>query len=468
MGTIHVSFALDAPVDEVADRLFALPEDQWFDRKSIRTSPEKLAHIEIAFANAEGGTVVVGLSDGETEGIARFPGQVNALVQASLDHTVPPVRQRWRRVPCLNDAGAPDELLVIEIEPGTVVHANRRDEVFLRVGDETRKLRFTERQELLYDKTQAVFESQPVDAMSMSDVDQAIAQEYADKAAAGDIARLFTARGLADGDRLTVAGTLLFAEYPQRVFPEAYVRVLRYRGRERGSGARQQLVSDERCEGPIPVQIRRAAAETRAVQPARRALGRGGTFEDVPLVPEDAWLEAIVNAVIHRSYSMGGDHVRVEVFDDRIEVHSPGRFPGLVRLDDPLNTTRFARNPRVARIAADLKFGQELGEGIRRMFAEMRAAGLTDPLYRQTSGSVTLTLSSEPADRALDAMLPDETRLIVAALREAGRLSTGEVADVLGASRPLAIRRLGALREAGVVEWVGKSPRDPRAYWRLP
>jgi ATP-dependent DNA helicase RecG len=204
------------------------------------------------------------------------------------------------------------------------------------------------------------------------------------------------------------------------------------------------------------------------VQPTRRALGRGGTFEDVPLVPEDAWLEALVNAVVHRSYSVTGDHIRVEVFDDRIEVSSPGRFPGLVRLDDPMRAVRFARNPRIARVAADLDFGQELGEGIRRMFEEMRAAGLNDPMYHQTSGNVTVVLSAEPADRALDATLPEETRVIVAALREADRLSTGEIAEVLGMSRPPAIRRLEALREAGVVEWVGKSPRDPRAYWRLP
>jgi ATP-dependent DNA helicase RecG len=95
-------------------------------------------------------------------------------------------------------------------------------------------------------------------------------------------------------------------------------------------------------------------------------------------------MEALVNAVVHRSYSMMGDHVRVEIFDDRIEVESPGRLPGLVDPTDPLAVTRFARNPRIARVCADLRFG----EGIRRMFEEMRIAGLADPIYHQTSGSV--------------------------------------------------------------------------------
>jgi ATP-dependent DNA helicase RecG len=212
------------------------------------------------------------------------------------------------------------------------------------------------------------------------------------------------------------------------------------------------------------LEARKAVAE---VQPVRRALQGTGRFGDVPLVPADAWLEGLVNAVVHRSYSVGGDHIRIDVFDDRIEISSPGRFPGLVDLSEPLRTVRFARNPRIARVCADLQFGQELGEGIRRMFDEMRQAGLTDPIYHQTAGSVQLTLSAEPVDRELEARLPAHARAITAALRRAGHLSTGDVVDVLGLSRPTVQRELAALRDAGVIEWVGKSVRDPRAYWQL-
>ena len=101
------------------------------------------------------------------------------------------------------------------------------------------------------------------------------------------------------------------------------------------------------------------------------------------------------------------------------------------------------------------------------MFEEMRQAGLDDPIYRQASGGVHLTLLTEPIDRELDARLSDRARAITAALRETSHLSTGEVADLLDVSRPIAQRELSTLREAGMVNWVGKSPRDPRAYWRL-
>ncbi len=101
------------------------------------------------------------------------------------------------------------------------------------------------------------------------------------------------------------------------------------------------------------------------------------------------------------------------------------------------------------------------------MFEEMRQAGLEDPVYRQASGGVHLTLLAEPRDRELDARLSDRARAIMATLREGGRLSTGEVAESLDISRPVAQRELRELMEVGVIEWVGKSPRDPRAFWRL-
>jgi ATP-dependent DNA helicase RecG len=205
----------------------------------------------------------------------------------------------------------------------------------------------------------------------------------------------------------------------------------------------------------------------RGFEPTRRALGSEGVFVRQGIIPEDAWLEGIVNAIVHRSYSLGGDHIRVEIFDDRLEIESPGRFPGLVNLDDPRGVVRFARNPRIARVCADLDFGQELGEGIRRMFEEMRARGLAAPLYTQTVGTVRLTLSAAMIDPRLAATLPEGYLAIIDAIRRGGNLSTGDLCEFLKLSRPATLRRLNSLQEAGLIDWVGKSSKDPRAFWRL-
>ena len=97
------------------------------------------------------------------------------------------------------------------------------------------------------------------------------------------------------------------------------------------------------------------------------------------------------------------------------------------------------------------------------MFEEMRLAGLADPVYFQSSGSVRLTLSSAPVDRELESRLPPGARDLVRLVREGGRLSTGDLADATGRSRPVVIRQLNALQAAGALAWVGHSPKDPRA-----
>jgi ATP-dependent DNA helicase RecG len=348
------------------------------------------------------------------------------------------------------------------------MHANAKDDVYLRVGDENRKLTFAQRQELTFDRGPGSYEARPLSDVTVSALDTELLESYVTIIGASDGERLLQARGLlADAWTPNVAGWLLFAPHPQAQLPEALVRVLRYRGTERGAGARQQLLSDVRCEGPIPRILSEARTRVHELQPTRRALGREGRFENVPLVPEDAWLEGLVNAVVHRSYSLAGDHIRVEIFDDRIEISSPGRFPGIVDLADPLSAPRFARNPRIARVCADLEFGQELGEGIQRIYEEMRLAGLHDPVYTQTAASIRLVLSGELTDRELDAQLTPEARRVSTALREAARLSTGEVAELLNRSRPHALKVLKSMEAAGIVRRRGKSPSDPRAYWEI-
>ena len=466
---VLIERALLLSPEDVGSALLTAHEDQWFDRKSARVKARALADAFVGFANADGGIVVVGLSDGHVEGTDKLGRARNDLLQASVNFCVPPVREAHRLVPCMTEDGRPDHLLVFEVRPSEgVVHANAKDDVFLRVGDENRRLTFAQRQELTFDRGPGSYEARPVTDTTVAALEAGLLDSYVDMVGASDRERLLQARGLlADDGTPNVAGWLLFAPHPQARLPEALVRILRYRGTERGAGAHQQLLSDKRCEGPIPHLLMAARARVREVQPMRRALGRGGRFEDVALVPEDAWLEGLVNAVVHRSYSLAGDHIRVEVFDDRIEISSPGRFPGIVDLADPLSAPRFARNPRIARVCADLDFGQELGEGIRRIYEEMRLAGLQDPVYTQTAASVRLLLSGELTDRELDAQMAPDARVVTVALRDAGRLSTGEVAQLLGRSRPVAIRVLRSLETAGLVRWVGHSPKDPRAHWEI-
>src|SRR5215217_3848020 len=261
--------ALAEPPTTVAGQLLAADEDQWFDRKSARIKPRALADALIAFANADGGVIVVGLSDGGVEGTDGLGRARNDLVQAALDFCVPPVHADHRLVACINDARKADHLLVLDVRPTEgAVHANRRDEVFLRVGDENRRLTFAQRQELTFDRGPVTYEACKLAEASREHFDAELLARYVTAVGASDPERLLRARGLiADDGSPNVAGWLLFADHPQALLPEALVRVLRYGGSERGAGARQRLLSDVRCEGAIPRMLLEARGRVREVQP---------------------------------------------------------------------------------------------------------------------------------------------------------------------------------------------------------
>ena len=473
MTANEVDAALAADPNDVGPRLLSIREDQWFDRKSVRTPPKDLGKPLCAFANAEGGVIVVGLHDGVVEGFRGHEGKLNEFRQASIDHTVPPVRAQFSEHPCINAQGHPDRVLVIRIAPSEMVHELKNGDTYLRVGDESRKLGFSARQELEYDKGQSQYDGRMMSGALIADLDQELLENYRSRTGgSGTIRDLLQARSLLTSNEfLTTAGYLLFAPRPQVEFPQAYVRIIRYLSSERGTGSRLGVEegSDVRVEGPIPRMIQEASKEIERLLPQRRSLAESGLFEGSPIVPRDAWLEGLVNAVIHRSYSIAGDHIRVEIFPDRIEIESPGRFPGLGNPSRPLEISRFARNPRIARVCADLRIGQELGEGIKRIFEEMRRVGLQDPIYKQTSGSVKLVLTSLPRLHAGQALrLPDGSQQVLDVLIAAGRgLGTGDIAEATGLSRPAITRRLQALLGEGLVEWHGKSKKDPRAFWTL-
>jgi len=459
------------PEDRRVPALRERRESQWFDRKSARIRPRELADAMIAFANAEGGLIVLGIRDGIVEGTGADEGPHNGWRQAARDFARPPVPVHFELVSCITHAGKPDRLLIIEVETSEHVHENVRGEVYLRIGDENRRLGPMEVQEFRYDKGGTFFDGTPVPGASRADLDDRLVEQFL--RAVGGLHRpedSLVSRGLLvrtrEGANPTIAGVLTLGRDPQQFLPEARLRLLRYQGTARETGERSNIISDVEGRGALRDQITFARRTLRRWLGAAVRLGPRGRFRPTTLIPVDAWLEAIVNAVVHRSYSIGGDHTRVALFADRLEVESPGRLPGLVRIDT-IRSTRFARNPRVARTVLELGYGRELGEGVDRMFEEMQRAGLPDPVYRQGPASVTVTLLMDPIGARMLRILPQGSERFVEFVLGGERVTTAEARDLLGVSVNTARRYLLALADAGYLRHERKSVRDPHGYWRL-
>ncbi|MDE1564906.1 ATP-binding protein [Actinotignum sanguinis] len=352
------------------------------------------------------------------------------------------------------------------------MNETNKGDCFQRIGDETRKLTFRQRQELEWDRGFVGFDGAPVPGGQLDDLDREQLEAYRALLSSSSGTNALRARDLIDRDgQLRVAGYLLFAKNPQQVFPNAYVRVVKYSDNERGAGRFQNVEAgkDIRVGGSLPRQIADASRIIEEFLPGHRRLTDAGIFANVPIIPREAWLEGLVNAVVHRSYGIAGDHIRVEIFPNRIEFTSPGRFPGLVDISHPERIGRNARNPRIARVFFDMGITQELGEGIRRIFEETRRAGLAEPLYAQLPEAVRLTLlASNAIPEEIMRQIGPSGRAILDALRLAQQpLGTGQITELVELARPTVLRHLNMLRDAGVIRWNGKSPRDPRATWEL-
>ena len=127
-------------------------------------------------------------------------------------------------------------------------------------------------------------------------------------------------------------------------------------------------------------------------------LNSEGIFERMPEYPEFAWFEGIVNALTHRNYSMNGEHIRFIMFDDRIEIYSPGLLPNIVTVDNILHT-RYSRNPNLARLLSEFGWVKEMNEGVKRIYTEMQSLFLKDPVYSEPGHQVLLLLENNILNR---------------------------------------------------------------------
>lgn len=363
-------------------------EGQTFDRKSIRIKPKDLAVTIIAFANADGGDLVLGITDGkkEIEGVDDDQKVLNEIRRTPFDFCIPSVNTQVEMLPCVDRTGKDNHVLVFHIEPSMRVYANQADEVFLRVGDKSKKLSFDERFQLMNDKGQTCYEETAVYSAELNDIDMTLVDDYCQKIGYGKSSLEFLTENhgyiIEKNGKLhpTIVTLLLFGKKPQDFLPRASVRFIRYEGTEEKTGTEMNVIKDVIFEGPVREQIDKSVAFLATQIKERTYLGADGKFVTEAEYPEFVRQEMIVNACCHRDLSITGTDIQVKLFDDKLVVESPGNLPGLVRPDN-IRHTHFSRNPRLARYLKTYKYVKEFGEGVDRMCREMEADGLLPIKY---------------------------------------------------------------------------------------
>lgn len=165
------------------EEILSKEENRTFDRKSINISPKDLAIPIVAFANADGGDIAIGVTDKtrRIEGIDFETKKLNELLQVPFDFCNPTIKVGIEKVPCVDEKGRENHVLVMHIDASLQVHANQADDVFLRVGDKSKLQTFEERLQLNYDKGERYFEDKAVPDATIDDIDMDFVKEYTDK-----------------------------------------------------------------------------------------------------------------------------------------------------------------------------------------------------------------------------------------------------------------------------------------------
>lgn len=201
-----------------------------------------------------------------------------------------------------------------------------------------------------------------------------------------------------------------------------------------------------------------------------------GRFVDNPEYPEFPWVEGIINAVAHRDYAASGQFILVSMYDDRLEIESPGRFPGIVTADN-ITDTRFSRNKIISRVMTEFEWVRELNEGVRKIYSDMAEAGLPTPEFIETPSTVKLILRNNIDERLAyrnkasdndkpkpqnghsaksSGTLDDTLALkIIEAIKENSEITIDELSVKTGIARRTLVRYMGILQEENRIIRVG-------------
>jgi ATP-dependent DNA helicase RecG len=384
-----------------ADALTQIEEGQFSDVKGTAVSPSKLSHTISAFANTDGGDLYIGVSEQllggnvkrrEWDGFADVEA-ANGHVQA-FEQLFPLGKDfQYEFLRCSNRAGVVLHVQVIRTQ--RIVKAYDGIPYIRRGAQNLPQKTAEELRRLEFQKGVSSFEAQTIKCAKELITESPVTRDYLKHVVPNAQPEPWLRKqSLIVADMPTVAGLLLFAEEPQAQLPKhCGIKVYRY-GTQESEGFREALAFIPiTVEGCLYDQIKRAVEITASEVEKIQHLGKGG-LQDIKYPPETLH-EIITNAVIHRDYSIADD-IHVRIFDNRIEVQSPGRLPAHVTPQNILNE-RFARNGAVVRLLN--KFpdppNRDVGEGLNTAFEKMHNLGLKEPRIEERDSDVLVTIRHE-------------------------------------------------------------------------
>ncbi|MEM7659199.1 MAG: ATP-binding protein, partial [Bacteroidota bacterium] len=354
----------------------------------------------VAFANADGGELFIGIEDNNiVTGLPHSDEKLSAILEASTNYVLTDTPLPIKRKNIIDYEGK--KVVYFSVDKGAkFIQQTSKGECFKRedrdsVPTAADTIRFVREE-----ASSRQYDRQFEDLATVTDLDLALVRSVAEECT--KIKNMSPEKFLQyvelaefDGDRLRLrkAALLLFAKNPNKWHPRSRVRILRVNGLEEKSAPEYNVTEVADISGNI---FRLAEESWDALRPAlsETRYSKDGLFKTQVIYPEPACREALINAITHRDYSLEGRGIEIRIFSDRLEVLSPGKLLSKLTIEDlkELKGAHETRNTYIARVLREFGYIRELGEGIRRMFELMKSNELVEPELSSPNKSFIVTL----------------------------------------------------------------------------
>ena len=380
-----------------------------FKRDDIQN--HTLATELVAFSNFEGGMLLLGVEDdGGISGITRTDAE-QFVMNACRDKIRPGLIPFYERV---KDVEPGRNVIVVRVSRGLDVHTlwhDNKNSYFIRVGTQSREPTPEELGRLFQQRGGFRAELRPVSGATFADLDIRRLKNYftrirrqdapADDDESAWVTLLFNTEIMAE-DGITVAGILLFGRTPNRFLPQAGIDASAFPGLNKDYAARERSA----LRGPMTPLLNDAGeiVEAGLVEQAMAFTNRniavtgqleegGARREEVPAYPMEAVREAVVNALVHRDYLLSGTDIELSIYEDRMEIVSPGRLPNGITPARMLTGCRGARNQLIKDVMRDYRYLEHSGMGVPFKIVKcMKEHNNTEPVLIEDGERFTMRL----------------------------------------------------------------------------
>lgn len=449
-------------------------------QKRTEDLAREIVRVLSAMANADGGTLLIGVEpDKSVTGIPYSTEEIQSLVQAPQTLLTPPLYSATSKMRLGNLV-----LLKFEASSGLEVYRITGSRAFYRIATETPTLPAEQILSLKEAKQSIFYERQHALHGTWEDLDPTTVDAFLTRIQDSREVRTILGQSyhLLDTSRRTpgpnMAALLLFAKEPTRWHPRCGIDFVKYEGSDRQHGTSLNVIKRARFETPLIRLIDEAVGRIKE-HIRERTILHDLFFRERLEYPTFAWQEALINAVAHRDYSLTGASIEVWMFEEHIEIRSPGLLPLPVTLDHLREQKRihFSRNPLLVRVLADFGYLREMGEGIPRMFREMEQYGLQPPEFSSEGFFFTVTLRNTPIydDDTLrwlnqfghSTVSFRQRRLLAYAYCHGKSFSTSDYQRVAEVDRDTAYREIRGMVKLGIVAPLKPKSRTYRIIERL-